>query len=121
MKLVTKHGNVHYLESLRQRLEENGIPAVIHGTETARMIVPTIVFEPSLWVFLNEQHEDAVNLVNDPHHTVTTGIDVDTFYAQQPSEAEQNAQLINLVGSITVVILIGVFAVFLFTNVFGGK
>lgn len=119
MKMLTRSGNNEYLESLRERLEENGIPAVIHGTETARMIVPTLLFEPSLWVYLNDQFEDAKGLLDNPEHRVTTGIDVEAFYANQPSQEELNTQSLNLVSNAALFILFGLLALWLLFKITG--
>ena len=119
MKMLARSGNNEYLESLKARLEANGIPAVIHGTETARMIVPTLLFEPSLWVYLNDQYADAKNLIDNPDHTVTTGIDVEEFYASQPSEEELNTQSLNFISNTALTILLGLLAVWLLFNFIG--
>lgn len=116
MKMLTRDSDKNYLESLMARLEENGIPANIQGTETARMITPQVVFEPSLWIYLNEQFEDAINLINDPSYNVTTGVDIDSFYASQPSEAEQNTQLFNLIANGAAYVFTAILAVFLFIH-----
>ena len=55
MKLVTKSTDVNYLHILKDLLEANGIPAVIKGENTARMITPFLMTEPSLWVYLEDQ------------------------------------------------------------------
>lgn len=80
MKMLTRDGNKARLESLKELLENKGIPAVIQGENTARMIIPFLVFEPTLWVYLDEQFEDATSLMKNPDHKVLTGIDVDEFY-----------------------------------------
>jgi hypothetical protein len=120
MKMIIEDGNLIYLESLRERFEENGIPAVIQGTETARMITPTTLVDPTLWVYLNEQFEDALQLIKNPSHMVATSIDVEQFYSSQPSEEEQSSRLNNLVASFFVYFLIGLFALFIALKTFGG-
>ncbi|MGD2118644.1 MAG: hypothetical protein PVG66_09805 [Chromatiales bacterium] len=88
MKMLTHDGNQQHLMALKDRLEAHGIPAVIQGTETARMIIPALLLEPTLWVYLDEQFDDAVHLISNPDHRVTTGIDVEAFYAAQGSEED---------------------------------
>lgn len=84
---------MQYLLTLKEKLEENGIPAVIHGDNTARMIIPAFLLEPTLWVYLDEQFEDAVKLIDDPNHEVTTGIDVEDFYTREVTPDEQSKAL----------------------------
>lgn len=47
MKMLTRNENTGYLTDLKDLLEENGIPSVIHGAETARMIIPAFLLEPT--------------------------------------------------------------------------
>jgi len=91
MKMLAKNGDIQYLQSLKQRLEENGIPANIQGENTARMLVPNVAFEPTLWVYLDAQFEEAKELLEDPAHVVTNKIDVSEFYESLPSEEEQRS------------------------------
>lgn len=116
MKMLTRDGDQSYLESLMELLESNGIPASIQGTETARMITPRVVAEPSLWIYLNEQFEDAVNLINAPNYKVTAGIDVEEFYSNQPSDKDLNTQLFNLIVRGSAYVLVGILAMFLFVH-----
>ncbi len=80
MKMITTSSDVAYLGSLQARLEQCGIPAVVQGENTARMITSMLMTQPSLWIYLDDQFEDALALVNDPDHQVAEPIDVDEFY-----------------------------------------
>lgn len=93
MKLLTKDQDNQYLQALKQLLESNGIPAVIQGENTARMLPPFQFYQAGLWVYLDHQLEDAVKLMMDPNHQVTTGIDMEAFYKSRPSEEAQNSSL----------------------------
>ena len=98
--MIARDGsNLHLLE-LKERLEDNGIPAVIHGENTARMFIPFFLFQPTLWIYRDEQYEDASQLIVNSEHTVKTKINVEAFYKEQPNEVEQrnelNAALIHL-------------------------
>jgi len=77
-----------------------GIPAVIQGENTARMIVSFFAFQPTLRIYIDEQFDDAVQLVSNAEHVVRTGIDIEAFYREQPGAGEQsnelNAALIHL-------------------------
>ncbi len=114
MKMITRDHNTQYLETLKDRLEGNGIPAVIQGQNTARMIVPISVFQPTLWIYIDEQFDDAVQLIEDPAHIVKSGIDMEAFYDEQPNELEQhnnlNAALIHLALFVGL-IMVGMFII----------
>lgn len=109
MKMLTRDSDRQYLIELKQRLEANGIPAVIQGENTARMIVPIFLLQPTLWVYLDEQFEDAIKLMDNPDHEVSSKIDMEEFYAMQPSEEQQahdlNAALLHLLLIVGVVML----------------
>jgi hypothetical protein len=89
MKLLTRDENKMYLQELKELLENNGIPAVVQGENTARILPPFLMSQAGLWIYLDEQFEDAVHLMMDANHTVTTGINVDEFYKVLPAEEEQ--------------------------------
>jgi hypothetical protein len=93
MKMLTKDGSMEDLQELKQRLEENGIPAFIQGADTARMIIPVFLLRPTLWIYIDEQLEDAEQLMGNPGHIVRQGVDVEEFYNLQPSEGEQRKAL----------------------------
>ncbi|MCU7850876.1 MAG: DUF2007 domain-containing protein [Candidatus Thiodiazotropha sp. (ex Monitilora ramsayi)] len=118
MKMLTRNSNIFYLESLKERLEANGIPTVIQGTETARMIIPRFLLEPTLWVYLDGQLEDALKLIDDPDHEVTTGIDIADFYTKQPSEDDLRAEVTHTIGNIFAIVLFVALVVFVLTKIF---
>lgn len=91
--MLIRNGDRGYLASLKERLEDNGIPVVILGEETARMIIPKFLLEPTLWVYIDEQFKDALKLMDDPEHVVTTKIDIEKFYASSLSETAQKKAL----------------------------
>jgi putative signal transducing protein len=80
MKLLTKNSDTSYLHTLKGLLEENGIPASISGENTARMITPFLMTQPCLWVYLDEQLEEASKLINNHEYIVENKIDVEEFY-----------------------------------------
>jgi len=80
MKLLTKSSDTSYLHTLKGLLEDNGIPASISGENTARMITPFLMTQPSLWVYLDEQLEEASKLINNHEYIVENRIDVEEFY-----------------------------------------
>ncbi|MBT2969958.1 MAG: DUF2007 domain-containing protein [Candidatus Thiodiazotropha sp. (ex Ctena orbiculata)] len=117
MKMLTRDSNVPNLQSLKERLEANGIPSVIQGTETARMIIPRFFLEPTLWVYLDSQLDDALKLIDDPGHNVTTGIDIDDFYAEQPSEDELRSAVTHTIVNLFAIVLMVALIVFIIMKV----
>jgi len=103
--MLTRNGDKHYLNSLKARLEENGIPAVIQGKETARMSLPWSVFEPTLWIYIDEQFIDAVRIIEDPNYKAPSGVDIDEFYAIQLSGEESFAATNNALGNLALFVV----------------
>ena len=93
MKLVTRDSSNEYLRQQQQLLEDNGIPAFITGENTARIIPPILMSQAGLWVYIDEQHYDANQLLLNTSHIVTTAVDVDEFYQSQPSKDEMHTLL----------------------------
>jgi len=94
MKLLTKSTDLNHLYHLKELLEANGIPAIIKGDNTARMITPFLMTEPSLWVFIDEQHSEADKLVLDPGYEVVHKVDVADFY-HSTSEISEDPKRLN--------------------------
>ena len=80
MKLLTKSTDLSHLYNLKELLEANGIPATVKGENAARMVTPFAMTEPSLWVYIEEQHSDADKLILDPSYEVIHKVDVANFY-----------------------------------------
>ena len=93
MKFLTKNTDIIHLHVLKDLLEANGIPAVVQGDNTARMVSPFLVTEPSLWVYLEEQAAEAEKLILDPDYEVENGVDVDEFYRVTQDVSENPKQL----------------------------
>ena len=55
---------------------------------------PISVLEPSLWIFLDEQHPDADKLILDPSYKVTHKVDVAEFY-NATKEISENPRKLN--------------------------
>ncbi|MES9905573.1 MAG: DUF2007 domain-containing protein [Sedimenticola sp.] len=113
MKMLTRDSDHQYLLDLNYRLEENGIPSVIQGENTARMIIPLFLLQPTLWVCVDEQFEDAVQLMENSSHVVKSKIDMEALYSAQPTEAQKtnelNAALLHLLFYMGAIML-GMFA-----------
>ena len=95
MKFLTKSTDIIHLQLLKDLLEANGIPAVIKGENTARMISPFLMTEPSLWVYLDDQEDEAQKLILDPDYEVQSKVDVDEFYRLTSEVSENPKQLYN--------------------------
>ncbi len=93
MKFLTKSTDIVHLHLLKDLLEANGIPAVIKGENTARMVSPFLMTEPSLWVYLDEQEAEAEKLILDPNYEVENRVDVDEFYRLTSEVSENPRQL----------------------------
>lgn len=96
MKIVVNNRELEELYALKTLLESNGIPASISGEGTAR-VLPFLMPKPALWIFLDEQYDEALKLVNDPDYEVSGRVDVDQFYelAHQPArEAESTSSVL---------------------------
>jgi hypothetical protein len=117
MKLLFTDGNLNYLNAMKSRLEQNGIPAYISNTEAARNI-PFVSSQQGLWVYLDEQYNDAISLLNDPEHIVQSGIDIDEFYEVANELKQDKSSLNNALGDIFVRGLILLAGMFLFIKLF---
>ncbi|MET0009842.1 MAG: DUF2007 domain-containing protein [Candidatus Thiodiazotropha sp. 6PLUC4] len=93
MKLLTRSNDTEYLNELKARLESNGIPAVVQGEDTARMLIPRFGFQPTLWVYVDEQFQEALQLIDNPDYKVKAPIDLEAFRKIEPDESEKRAQL----------------------------
>jgi hypothetical protein len=93
MKLVTKSTDSSYLHVLKELLEANGIPAFIKGENTARVITPFIMTEPSLWIYLDEQIDEALKLVENPDYEVRNKVDMDRFHEVARNITDKPANL----------------------------
>lgn len=114
MKLITKSIDASQLHVLKELLEANGIPALINGENTARMITPFLMTEPSLWVYLDEQRDEALRLIEDPDYEVVNKVDMIEFYKVADSITDKpeslNTALVYL-GATMAVVLLGLFVV----------
>ncbi|MDB4409760.1 DUF2007 domain-containing protein [Gammaproteobacteria bacterium] len=114
MKLVMKSVDASRLHVLKDLLETNGIPALINGENTARIITPFLMTEPALWVYLDEQLEEALQLIRDPDYEVVNKVDMDEFNSIADSITDKpeslNKALLYL-GFTMAVVLLGLFVV----------
>ena len=95
MKLIIKSTDASHLYVLKELLEANGIPAFVKGENTARIVTLFIMTEPSLWIYLDEQYEDAQSLVGNPEYKVKNPVDMDVFNEVVKSTTEKPEKLNN--------------------------
>ena len=112
MKLLISDADNIYLESMKELLESNGIPASINGKNTSR-IMPFIITKASLWVHLDEQANEALILINNHDYQVKNKVDMVEYYKIKNEfnndHSALNSAFINLavfMGAIMLVIFI---------------
>ena len=109
MKRVIKSIDASQLHVLKDLLETNGIPALINGENTARIITPFLMTEPSLWVYLDEQRDEALRLIEDPDYEVVNKVDMIEFYKIADTVTDKpeslNTALVYLAATMAVVLL----------------
>ena len=112
MKRIIKSIDASQLHVLKDLLETNGIPALINGENTARIITPFLMTEPSLWVYLDEQRDEALRLIEDPDYEVVNKVDMTEFYKVADTVTDKpeslNTALVYL-GATMAVVLLGLF------------
>ena len=112
MKRIIKSIDASQLHVLKDLLETNGIPALINGENTARIITPFLMTEPSLWVYLDEQRDEALRLIEDPDYEVVNKVDMIEFYKIADTVTDKpeslNTALVYL-GATMAVVLLGLF------------
>jgi hypothetical protein len=109
MKRVIKSIDASQLHVLKDLLETNGIPALINGENTARIITPFLMTEPSLWVYLDEQRDEALRLIEDPDYEVVNKVDMVEFYKVADTVTDKpeslNTALVYLAATMAMVLL----------------
>ena len=109
MKLVLKSIDASRLHVLKDLLETNGIPALINGENTARIITPFIMTEPGLWVYFDEQLDEALKLIQDPDYEVINKVDMAEFNRIADSITDKpkslNTALLYLASTMVIVLL----------------
>ena len=117
--MITRDSDKSHLQDLKELLESKGIPAIIQGENTARMIIPYFAFQPTLWVYLDEQFDDAVQLISNPAYKVQSGIDIKEFYSSVEklgsNQSKMNKVYIDL-GLFFVGILVVIFVIIQILN-----
>lgn len=86
MKLLTGHYTIEEAHELQEYLEQNGIAVYLEdeGTRTSG-------FKYSIFAAIDAQYEDAINLMNNPDHVVSTEIDLEHYHAYVASDEGKDA------------------------------
>ena len=116
MKIVYKTNDVNEAHNICQLLENKGIPSQVreNGLTNRGSHIPN---GNEVWIYLNEQHTDAVKLINDPNHNVANSLDIEEFYSNLNNQAalySVNEQMLKFVKYGSVVVLCVILAVFIF-------
>ena len=123
MKLLTSSSDSQYLASMKHLLDENGIPAFVSNEDTNRMI-PIGIAKASLWVYIDDQYDEAKQLLNDPDYEVINKVNMDTFHELESSMKEGTTSLVGALRDLLIrgVVLLMVMFVFikLFDTYFAG-
>ena len=91
MKLVCKCSEIIEAERIKHLLEDKGIPANITGQASYHLHLAAMVSRPlAIWVYVDEQIDDAKALVNNPEHVVYNAINIEYFYTQMEQLANQD-------------------------------
>ena len=109
MKLIAKDTDIDYLNSLQLLLEKNGIPAIVNEENTTQMGMSYVRGESSLWVYLDEQSNEALKLIKDPAYKVLHAVDVEQFYARSNSVKTNLAMTLVRFGIAFMFIFLGIF------------
>ena len=114
MKLLTSSSDSQYLSSMKHLLDENGIPAFVSNEDTNRMI-PIGIAKASLWVYIDEQYDEAMMLLKDPDYEVINKVDMETFHELENSMEDSKTSLVGALRDLLIRGVVLLMAMFLFT------
>jgi hypothetical protein len=109
MKLISVFHTSEAADDLRQRLEQSGIAVIVHSPLSVKVRPSTT--RHLVFAAIEEQHADAMQLLNNPEHKVLHRIDPGDFAAHIRSSSAQKVahQTINrALVWIVLVLLLGV-------------
>ena len=112
MKLLISSDDNEYLYNQQHLLESNGIPAYISSSDSNR-VIPFGISKASLWVYLDEQYDEAMQLIKDPDYEVQNKVDVERF-REMADDLEQDKSGLN--SALRDILL---WSVLLLTGIFG--
>ncbi len=116
MKLIIKNTDTEELYILKNLLESNGIPVFISGEDTAR-VLPFLMSKPGLWIFLDEQYDEALKLINDPAYEVSNKIDIDEFYEAAHDSSRDSKSLNSTLAGLALFMGLLILVLFIVINI----
>lgn len=80
MELVYTTSSLDEANQIKDKLESAGIPVMISGENVSRIQLPFLSNNLAVFIYINNQYDDAMALIKDEQHQVTSAVDVDAFY-----------------------------------------
>ena len=122
MKLLFHTLNRSEVDSVRIRLESNGIPVFVSNDYSSTMLGPVFSAKPySVWVVLENQHHDAEMLLKNPEHLVAEPVDVALFYKEMAGQRSNAYIKIMLWGAGLVAMLFALLVIVVYVDNFIGS
>jgi hypothetical protein len=111
MKIVCQCSELVEAERIKNLLEDKGIPANITGQEAYHLQLAALVSRPlAVWVYLDEQVDDAKTCLDNPEHLVHNALNIENFYKELQKNIDSqsisgfNRQLI--VSGLSIILLL---------------
>ena len=80
MKLLCRANSLEKANELKASLEMAGIPAMISGENFSALRIPLFPNNHGVFIYLDEQYNDAQKVIADPNYMAESAIDVEDFY-----------------------------------------
>ena len=109
MELVYTTSSIDEANEIKDKLENAGIPVMITGENVSRIQLPFLSSNLGVFVYINNQYDDAMAVIKNSDHQVTTAVDIVAFYKVMESN-EMKYYLDNKTNQI----IIGLFSIIVF-------
>ena len=86
MKLLYRANSLEEANELKASLEMAGIPAMISGENFSALRIPLFPNNLGVFIYLDEQYNDALQVMDNPEFIPETAVDTEEFYQLQDSE-----------------------------------
>lgn len=86
MKLVFRADSLEQANEIKATLETAGIPTMISGENFSALRIPFFPNNLGVFIYLDKQYNDAVQLLSDPDYIPEHSVDVEEFYELLDSE-----------------------------------
>ena len=109
MKLLYHASDLEEASQLKATLETAGIPAMISGENFSSLRIPLFPDNHGVFIYLDEQYNDALRLISDPGYIPETAIDVEQFYELMDSETVRrniNKGYLVILGWVLVILIL---------------